>query len=226
MTELSDLYTYSSALGDSESDAGTFRVDIGPAGPTFHWSDGMYRLHGYRRGEVVPTMELLFAHKHPEDRGRCEEIVTQVSTTGGFFCMYHRLVDAHGRTRRVLTSGEAFLGPDGTVVALEGVTVDLSRTLQRETEATARDAVAGATATRTVIDQARGILMGQLKLGSDDAFQMLVSTSSHRNVKLVVVAAELVQLANSPEARNYLDRAVRAIQLHGRAEHAGDRRAG
>ncbi|MGN7200749.1 PAS and ANTAR domain-containing protein [Arthrobacter sp. SAFR-044] len=226
MTELSDLYTYSSALGDSESDAGTFRVAIESAGPTFQWSDGMYRLHGYRRGEVVPTMELVFAHKHPDDRERCEEIVAQVSTTGGFFCMYHRLVDAQGKTRRVLSSGEAVLGPDGAVVALEGVMVDLSRTLQLETERTAREAVAGATATRTVIDQARGILMGQLKLGSDDAFQMLVSTSSHRNVKLVVVAAELVQLANSPEARTYLDRAVRAIQVRGRPDHAGGRRAG
>jgi len=226
VTELSELYTYSSALGDSESDAGTFRVDMGPAGPTFRWSDGMYRLHGYQRGEVVPTLELIFAHKHPEDRDRCEEILGQVSATGGFFCMYHRIVDAKGKTRRVLTSGEAILGADGSVAALEGVTVDLSRTLQRETEQSARDAVAGATATRTVIDQARGILMGQLKLGSDDAFQMLVSTSSHRNVKLVVVAAELVQLANSPEARTYLDRAVRAIQLHGRTDDAGDRRAG
>lgn len=226
MTELSDLYTYSSALGDSESDAGTFRVDIEPSGPTFQWSDGMFRLHGYQRGEVVPTLELIFAHKHPDDRERCEEIVQQVSATGGFFCMYHRIVDARGKTRRVVTSGEAVLSADGAVLALEGVTVDLSRTLQRETEQTARDAVARATATRTVIDQARGILMGQLRLGSDDAFQMLVKSSSHRNVKLVVVAAELVQLANSAEARTYLDRAVRAIQLHGRANHAGDRRAG
>lgn len=226
MTELSDLYTYSSALGDSENDAGIFRVEMGAAGPTFHWSDGMFRLHGYQRGEVVPSMELIFAHKHPDDRERCEEILGQVSMTGGFFCMYHRIVDARGRIRRVLTSGEAILGADGSVAAFEGVTVDLSRTLQRETEQTAREAVEGATATRTVIDQARGILMGQLKLGSDDAFQMLVSTSSHRNVKLVVVAAELVQLANSPEARIYLDRAVRAISLTGRADRAGGRRAG
>lgn len=231
--ELSDLYTYSSALGDSESDAGIFRVEMGPAGPTFHWSDGMFRLHGYQRGDVVPSMELILSHKHPDDRERCEEILAQVSTTGGFFCMYHRIVDARGRTRRVLTSGEAILAADGTLAAFEGVTVDLSRTLQRETEEAAREAVVGATATRTLIDQARGILMGQLKLGSDDAFQMLVSTSSHRNVKLVVVAAELVQLANSPEARTYLDRAVRAIQLNGRAERmngradrTGGRRAG
>ncbi|GGH90792.1 PAS and ANTAR domain-containing protein [Arthrobacter liuii] len=225
MAELSDLYTYSSALGDSESDAGIFKVEMEPA-PGVHWSDGMFRLHGYQRGDVVPTLELVFAHKHPDDRERCEEIVVQVAKSGGFFCMYHRVVDARGRTRRVLTSGEGILGTDGSVVALEGVMVDLSRTLQRETEQTAREAVAGATATRTVIDQARGILMGQLKLGSDDAFQMLVSASSRRNVKLVVVAAELVQLANSPEARNYLDRAVRAIQLHARPDHTGGRRAG
>lgn len=224
MTELSDLYTYSSALGGNECDAGVFRVDLD--GPTFHWSDGMYQLHGYQRGEVVPTSELVYAHKHPDDRERCEQIIARVAETGGFFCMYHRINDAKGRTRRVMTSGEGIVGDDGTVVALEGVMVDLTRTLQRETEQTARDAVAGATSTRTVIDQARGILMGLLKLGSDEAFQLLVATSSHRNVKLVVVAAELVQLANSVDGRTYLDRAVRAIQLHGRSGDAVRRRAG
>jgi hypothetical protein len=129
--------------------------------------------------------------------------------------MYHRIIDARGRTRRVLTSGDAIMNAEGKVTSIEGVMVDLTSTLQRETEQTARDAVAGATSTRSVIDQARGILMGQLGMGSEDAFQMLVSTSSHRNVKLVVVAAELVQLANSEETRAYLPDAVRAIQQDG-----------
>lgn len=212
VTELRGPYTYSSALGDSPCGAGTFHVDLGSG--KIHWSDGMFQLHGYRRGEVVPTLELLFSHKHPEDRPRCEEIVAQVVRTGGYFCMYHRVIDAQGRTRRVLTSGDGIVH-DGRVTALEGVMIDLTATLQRETEQTARDAVAGATSTRTVIDQARGILMGQLKMGSEDAFQMLVSTSSHRNVKLVVVAAELVQLANSAESRNYLETAVKAIAMDG-----------
>ena len=52
------------------------------------------QLHGYRRGEVVPTLELLFSHEHPEDRPKCEEIVAQVVRTGGYFCMYHRIIDA------------------------------------------------------------------------------------------------------------------------------------
>ncbi|WP_258803212.1 PAS and ANTAR domain-containing protein [Pseudarthrobacter sp. NS4] len=223
MTDLNGPYTFSSALGDNECVAGTFHVDVD--GWKIDWSDGMFELHGYQRGEVVPTLELLYAHKHPEDRPKCEAIVAQVMQSGGYFCMYHRIIDSRGRTRRVLTSGEGIVDDAGRVAEMEGVMVDLTTTLQRETEQTARDAVLGATSTRSVIDQARGILMGQLKMGADDAFKMLVSTSSHRNVKLVVVAAELVQLANSPNARNYLDNAVRAIHSQGSAS-AGRRRAG
>lgn len=223
MTDLTGPYTYSSALGGNECVAGTFHVDV--AGWKVQWSDSMFELHGYRRGDVVPTLELLYSHKHPEDRPRCQAIVDQVLQTGGYFCMYHRIIDAKGRTRRVLTSGEGIMDDAGKVSVMEGVMVDLTTTLQRETEQTARDAVAGATSTRSVVDQARGILMGQLKMGADDAFQMLVSTSSHRNVKLVVVAAELVKLANSAEARNYLDHAVKAIATESRPG-ASRRRAG
>ncbi|TPV52491.1 ANTAR domain-containing protein [Pseudarthrobacter phenanthrenivorans] len=222
MTELTGPYTYSSALGDNQCVAGTFRFDLRTRKIT--WSDGMFQLHGYQRGDVVPTLELLFSHKHPDDKPRCEEIVAQVAQAGGYFCMYHRIIDAQGRTRRVLTSGDGIV-EGGTVTCMEGVMIDLTSTLQRETEQTAREAVKGATSTRSVIDQARGILMGQLKMGSEDAFQMLVSTSSHRNVKLVVVAAELVQLANSAESRNYLDTAIKAIKMDGRGASA-PRRAG
>jgi hypothetical protein len=222
VTEQTGPYTYSSALGDNQCLAGTFHLDLVTG--KIQWSEGMFQLHGYQRGEVVPTLELLYSHKHPEDRPRCEEIVAQVVQTGGYFCMYHRMIDAQGRTRRVLTSGDGIVD-DGKVTALEGVMIDLTSTLQRETEQTARDAVKGATSTRAVIDQARGILMGQLRMGSEDAFQMLVSTSSHRNVKLVVVAAELVQLANSVESRDYLDRAVKALAMESRGNSVPRKRA-
>jgi hypothetical protein len=222
VTEQTGPYTYSSALGDNQCLAGTFHLDL--ATGKIQWSEGMFQLHGYQRGEVVPTLELLYSHKHPEDRPRCEEIVAQVVQTGGYFCMYHRVIDAQGRTRRVLTSGDGIV-VDGKVTALDGAMIDLTSTLQRETEQTARDAVKGATSTRAVIDQARGILMGQLRMGSEDAFQMLVSTSSHRNVKLVVVAAELVQLANSVESRDYLDRAVKAMAMESRGNSVPRKRA-
>jgi PAS domain S-box-containing protein len=224
LAELSGPYTYSSALGDDPCIAGTYHVELD--GWKLEWSDGMFQLHGYERGEVVPTLELLFSHKHPEDRPRCQEIVAQVCRTGGYFCMYHRIIDSRGRTRRVLTSGDAIVDATGKVTAIDGAMVDLTSTLRRETEETARDAVAGATSTRSVIDQARGILMGQLNMNSDDAFQVLVSTSSHRNVKLVVVAAELVKLANSAVTRRYLNDAVAAIAQDSRLVGSGRRRAG
>lgn len=28
------------------------------------WSDGLFHIHGYARGEIVPTAELVIAHKH------------------------------------------------------------------------------------------------------------------------------------------------------------------
>ncbi|MGM9473858.1 PAS and ANTAR domain-containing protein [Pseudarthrobacter sp. YS3] len=210
MAELSSPVTYSSALGDASCLAGTFKVKFPSL--TVEWSDGMYQVHGYRRGEVVPTLDLLYSHKHADDRQHCQEIVAKVLQTGGYFCMYHRIVDARGVTRHVLTSGDAIQGEDGQVTALEGVMLDLSSTLRRETEHIARAAVMAATATRSIIDQARGILMGRLLIGSEAAFQLLVTHSSHRNLKLAVVAAEILRLAGLPEGPAELDAAIREMQ--------------
>ena len=44
------------------------------AGDTWQWSDGVYAIHGFHRGEVVPTTALLLSHAHAADRrhaGRC-----------------------------------------------------------------------------------------------------------------------------------------------------------
>ena len=62
------LESYSYPLGTQERcTVGTFLVDFTRS--QAHWSDGMFAIHGYVRGEVVPTLDLILAHKHPEDRG-------------------------------------------------------------------------------------------------------------------------------------------------------------
>jgi hypothetical protein len=139
------------------------------------------------------------------------EILAQVFRDGGHFCIYHRIIDAQGQVRRVLTAGNAQLGPSGTV-ALEGTAVDLTSTLRRETEQAARDAVAGANATRGVINQARGILMGRLLLSSDAAFKLLVSCSSMTNVKVAVLASHLVRVADTDEGPEAMDGFIRVLQ--------------
>lgn len=210
LSELSGPYTYSSALGDRECPAGSFQLDL--ARRTMEWSDGLFLLHGYQRGEVVPTVDLILAHKHPDDRARAEKILAEVFRVGGHFSIYHRIIDARGRLRHVLTAGEGILDASGRVTAVDGVMVDLTLTLQRETEQAARDAVAGATATRSVIDQARGVLMGRLLISSEEAFRLLAGHSSRTNIKVSVIAADLLKLLESPGGTERLDLALRAIQ--------------
>ena len=163
MTDVSGPYTYSSALGAGDCPAGTYHIDL--VNGTAAWSDGLYHLHGYERGEVVPTIELILAHKHPDDRPRAQEIIGEICRHGGHFSIYHRIIDAHGRLHQVLTSGEGTVDAWGTVTAIDGMMVDLTATLQRETEVAAREAVERATSTRSVIDQARGLVMGRLRRG-------------------------------------------------------------
>ena len=200
---------YSSALGPADCVAGTFHYDA--ISGRLEWSDELYALHGYRRGEIVPTVELLYAHKHPDDRERCHDIFMAACEAGGFFCSYHRIIDARLRQHRVLTAGEALTG-NGGLVAVEGFMVDLTSTLHWETERAAREAVEGALGTRSTIEQAKGILMGILRIGSEAAFELLAQYSQDTNIKVASTAADLIRLANSPDQAALLDAFVGELQ--------------
>ena len=54
------------------------------------------------------------------------------------------------------------------------------------------DQLRAALTSRTVIDQAIGIIMGQNRCSSEDAFAVLRNTSQNRNVRLRIVAADIV----------------------------------
>jgi GAF domain-containing protein len=49
---------------------------------------------------------------------------------------------------------------------------------------------------RAVIDQAIGLIMGQRRCSANEAFAVLRKASQHRNLKLSVVAAELIEAAS------------------------------
>ena len=49
-----------------------------------------------------------------------------------------------------------------------------------------------ALASRAVIDQALGIIMGQNRCTADEAFDLLRTISQNRNIKLRDIAAELI----------------------------------
>jgi hypothetical protein len=203
---LGQARTYSSALGTSTLLAGTFVFD--GQSRTMQWSDELYTIHGYRRGDVVPTMELTMAHKHPEDLPRIQAVNSELIAHGGHVAIYHRLIDARSHLHRVLTAGVAVLDEAGYLSSISGVMLDLTSTIQRETELAAREAVLGAVGTRGTISKAAGILMGRLGIGSDEAFKLLAGYSNNRNIKLATVAETLVALADTPADGKALGRFI------------------
>jgi hypothetical protein len=204
-----DLQLYSGALEAADCIAGTFRFDA--VSGKLHWSEEIYLMHGYCRGDIVPTIELVLSHKHPEDRKRSREIFVRVRSAGGYFYSYDRLIDAGLREHRILTAGEGVLDDTGRLSRIDGFVIDLTRTLKRETEQVARAAVAAASASRSTIDQAKGILMGALHIGSDAAFNLLVRYSQYANIKLARTAADLVRLANNAKEPAMLDGFIKEL---------------
>ena len=66
---------------------------------------------------------------------------------------------------------------------------------------------------RATIDQARGVLVGRYRISPEQAFNVLVRWSQHRNIKLRVIAEALVGMhdvspqapAVDPDLRQWLD---------------------
>lgn len=212
MSSFDSMFTYSSALGANDYTAGTFLIDAVTGLIT--WSDTLYRIHGYERGEVVPTVELAMAHKHPDDRAKILEMNAALSQAGGHFSCYHRLIDSFQREHRVLASGEAVLDADGRLFSIAGIMVDLTSTVHSETERATRDAVAGAVRARSIIERARGILMGRLSIGADAAFALLCIHSNYTNIKLAAIASQLVGLAEDPRNAAAFATLVHDLQCH------------
>lgn len=200
---------HSSLLAAGECIAGTFRYDALTG--KLDWSEELFHIHGYRRGEIVPTLDLLLSHKHPDDRSRGLEILTRIRNAGGSFFSYDRLIDARLREHRILTTGEGVLDQAGRLSHIDAFVIDLTKMLQRETEQFARAAVTAANASRSTIEQAKGILMGALRIGSEEAFKLLVAHSQHSNIKLARTATELVALANNAKDPALLDGFVQAL---------------
>ena len=172
---------------------GSFRRDLSTGAWT--WSDDMFRLHGYPPGDVELSTELVLEHKHTEDRPRAADIIRTVSADGIAFSNYHRIVDASGRMRRVLSVGDVITGPVGnTPVAMRGFTIDLTERLRSEET----EAVAASAAHRAAIEQAKGVLMATYGLDPDAAMAFLKRWSMDRNIKVAVAAEWLVESFRSP----------------------------
>ena len=71
--------------GDQGNAMGSYQYAT--ADDTWQWSDGVYAIHGFHRGEVVPTMALLLSHAHAADRRRTRQLLRACVRDGQMFSL-------------------------------------------------------------------------------------------------------------------------------------------
>ena len=192
---------------DEVRQTGRFEYDV--PNDRWTWDDDVFAIHGYQPGEVEPTTELFFKHKHDGDRDRVEQTFKQAVATGEPFNLYYR-IRAKDAERRVVVVGEGVRSADGGVEQLVGYYLDLTPEFAAENAAAADAAVAASAAAREMIEQAKGILMLGYGLDADAAFAMLRWWSRNRNVKVRDIAERLIEVARQghmshPGLRGMLD---------------------
>lgn len=155
----------------------------------WEWSEEMYRLHGFEPGEVVPTTELVLRHKEPGGGTAGREKVSEAVGSGEPYSFWHRIIDAGGRIRNVVTVGQGIKDENGELVEIRGYLMDVTSGVRED----ASSAVSAAFEHRAVIDQAKGMLMLVHGVGDEHAFALLQKASSETNTKLYVLAERLVE---------------------------------
>jgi ANTAR domain/PAS fold len=195
-------------------------VITGPWGPfrynvvrrTWWWSDDLYRIHGFEPGEVVPTTDLLVAHKHPDDAAVATAIILNAFTSGEPFALWHRIIDARMRTRTVVSVGDGVRDDSGTLIEVRGYMVDVTGSKRGQTARDIDEAVRRSAESRGAIEQAKGVIMATLGIDEDQAFGLLKRNSQHANVKLRDLAQTLLEtLAKMREGGLGADKAVETV---------------
>ncbi|MDN4609527.1 PAS and ANTAR domain-containing protein [Arthrobacter burdickii] len=158
----------------------------------FLWSDEMYDIHGYERGEVVPSLELGLTHVDPADRTNSQRLMGRLTADGGPIAGYHTIIDARKRRRQVLSVGDLITDDDGKTIGIRGMLADLTKSIHDDTHRLANRAVAESAARRAVIEQAKGILMGAHRISADDAFAAINARSQDTNRKVHDIAQDIV----------------------------------
>jgi len=139
---------------------------------SWSWSDGIYELHGYAPRSVEPSTQLMLQHKHPEDRVRAYEVLEQAVEHGHAFSCYHRIVDAKGAVRSVLSVGRGLRDDHGRVEQLVGFFCDLSDVRDRQAREL-EETVLALAQRRVRVEQAKGCIMFALGCSEEEAFEVL-----------------------------------------------------
>ena len=159
----------------------------------WEWSPQVERMHGYEPGTVHPTTDLVLSHKHPDDYGQVAATLEEIRRTSGAFSTRHRIIDTHGHVHHVVVVGDQLFDDDNSVVGTHGFYVDVTPSMREAQDQIVSEAVAEIAEARGGIEQAKGMLMLIYRISADSAFELLKWRSQETNVKLRVLAEQIVE---------------------------------
>jgi len=175
--------------GGSPQRVGWFRFYF--ADERWEWSDQVHRLHGYEPGTVVPTTQLVLSHKHPDDYVQVAATLDEIRRTHRTFSTRHRIIDTEQTVHDVIVIGDRLYDDRGDVIGTHGFYVDVTDT-NRTRDELVNAAVAEIAENRAAIEQAKGMLMLIYRIGGESAFELLKWRSQETNVKLRVLADQVL----------------------------------
>lgn len=158
----------------------------------WEWSPQVEWMHGYEPGTAAPTTELVLSHKHPDDYGQVAATLEEIRRTSAAFSTRHRIIDTRGEIHHVVVVGDRMLDEAGNVVGTDGFYVDVTPSVTEARQETVSEAVAEIAEARGGIEQAKGMLMLVYRITADSAFELLKWRSQETNVKLRVIAEQIV----------------------------------
>ncbi len=177
--------------GHERRGAGWFRFHFDDE--RWEWSPEVQALHGYQPGTAAtPSTDLVLSHKHPQDRDHVAAMLKEIKHRQQAFSTRHRIVDTAGQTHHVIVVADRLTDDSGAVVGTAGFYVDVSPVADRD-EQRINVAIAEIAENRAVIEQAKGMLMVVYGVDADAAFELLRWRAQDANVKLRLLAEQIVE---------------------------------
>ncbi|MDM7831603.1 ANTAR domain-containing protein [Cellulomonas edaphi] len=188
----------------TEPQVGRFRYNQ-PDG-RWWWSDEMFQIHGMEPGAVLPTLDVLERHVHPDDRDRVRTALDSPAQPGEPAAVQYRLLQLTGDEHVVTMTAGPSLGDE----QIEGVVVDVTRAMQDVIASRVNAELNQALSSHATIDQAKGIFMLGYGIDEAAAFELLRWSSQQRNVRLLTLAERVISAVGAsgglgPEMRQRLD---------------------